>query len=306
MAQLPAYAVDGGRVPASMLRRELWASTGGSNGIVGIHDLKVTQLPTPGAGVAIARGGAIATTRVSGANEQESYILAQDSGVTLPITATGASGRTEYVIARIDDWHFTGNPAPADPLNAIYWAFSTVSTLSGITYPYVPLAKLTIPASTSTITTAMITDLRNVANPRKSRQLFAYDLGPTDTLATQESWPDVGGFDVVVPEWATQAHVVATFSQVLIPAGSTRGGFLWANLKNGVGGPTVRYLAPGLPNAHRATFVAAGDMAVPEELRGTTVYSYTAGNVTAGAGGYLTIDGNSAVVLDIEFHETPV
>lgn len=302
MALLPAYAVNEGMVPAEMLRRALWASTRGESGVVTAHDLKVTALPTPGAGVRVAAGGAVCAMRTTGSNAQESYMLAQDATANVALDDEG----TFYLIARIDDWHFTGNPAPADPLNAIYWAFATVSTLSGITYPYVPLAKLTIPASTSTITNAMITDIRNVANPRKDRQLFAYDLGPTDTLATQESWPDVGGFDVYIPEWATQAHIIATFSQVLIPAGSTRTGFLWANLKNGVGGPTVRYLAPGLPNAHRSSYVAVGDMVVPPELRGTNVYSYTVGNVTGGTGGFLTIDGNSAVSFDIEFHETPV
>lgn len=304
MAQLPAFAVDGGRVPAAMLRRELWATTSGSNGIVGIHDFKVTPLPTPGAGVSISRGGAIATTRVTGPNAQESYLMAQDSGVTLSIPPV-SNARTLHVIARIDDWHFTGNPAPDNPLDAVYWAFSLVTTLSGITYPYVPLARLDIPAGSSTITDAMITDLREVANPRRLRYLRTFDLGPGDTLTTREVWPDSATQTIFIPEWATQAHVRTEFVSVRVPANSTRTGFLWGQL--GIWqGRTVRFGAPGVPVESRHTYVAAGDVEVRASIRNQDVRITSWGEPHGGSGGYLVLDGNSAVVFDVEFHETPV
>ena len=310
MAQLPAFAVDGGSVPAAMARRASYALSGGANGVVALGDLKVTALPTPGAGVRVLAGGALARARTTGANQFESYVLAQDSESTLNIQATGASARTDYIIARVTDWHFTGGEAPADPANALYWEFDVVSTLSGIPEPHVPLARIDIPANTSVIMSGMITDLRTVAIPRRERRLLAYDLslGERDTLDANESWPDIGdGFDITVPEWATHANIAVTFAQVLVPAGSTRVGHINARLRvNGIDveSRTTKFVSSAPASDTRQTYVAAGDVTIPAGMRGETGIIYTRGSIQSGSGGYLTLDSGSSVSIDIEFSES--
>ena len=311
MAQLPAFAVDGGTVPASMARRMTHAVSSGANGIVGVSDFKVTALPTAGSGVRIARGGALCRARTTGANQYETYVIAQDSTFNLTVPATGGSARTDYVIARVKDWHFTGDDAPANPTTALYWEFALVNSLSGITTPYVPLAKLTIPANTSAITNGMITDVREVAIPRRERWLYAYDLstGQEDTLSANESWPDIGGFTVTVPEWATAANIVVTFAQIRVPAGSTRTGHLNARLRvNGIDveSRTTKYNASAPTADTRQTFIAAGDVAIPAGMRGQTGMIYSRGTIQSGSGGYIVLDSGSAVAIDIEFFEQAI
>src|SRR5690606_8349644 len=109
MALLPAYAVDGGTLPAEMLRMVAYNLSGGANGIAQPGDLRVTPLPTPGGGVMIAPGGALMRTRFAGASAQQTYAAMNDSSEMLTIPATDSGGsRTDYIILRIDDPDYTG------------------------------------------------------------------------------------------------------------------------------------------------------------------------------------------------------
>lgn len=312
MVQLPAYAVDGGMVPAAMARRATHALSSGANGVVGIHDLKVNALPTPGAGVQISRGSALAAMRTSGAHEMETYVISQDSTFNLDVPPTGGSARTDFIIARVMDWHFTGEEPPADPTTALYWEFARVGTLNGISYPFVPLARIAIPANRASIMGAMITDIREVAIPRRERHVFTYDLslGEEDQLGDPngEAWPDIGQHWFHIPEWAVRANVVITFAQVRVPAGSTRVGHMNArirtdNMDADVYTRTTKYEAGNPPNSMRQTYVAAGPINIPAQMRGRDAYVYTRGNWQSGSGSYLSLDSGSAVVIDIEFME---
>lgn len=316
MAQLPAFAVNEGRVPAEMLRRELWATSKGVSGIVTARDLKVTALPTPGPAVRVAAGGAICATRTTGAHAQESYMLAQDSVATVPVSATG----TFYLIARIDDWHFTGNPAPDDKANALYWSFATVSTLDGINYPYVPLARITRGSATN-ITNAMIRDLRVVVAPRKDRTLFAYNLtqadGPQHLISqTPQYWPDLPALDdwtVYVPEWAHSAQIVAAVNGVRCVPDSEKWGVIYVRLGSaegwGQGNVETQHQRWDLGGSAtgREHWEIADDVLVPEALRGTTqrlrIIASRRDNLS-GSGPFL--DSSSSIKYDIEFHERAI
>lgn len=300
MAQLPAYAVNEGKVPAEMLRRALWASTRGESGVVTARDLKVTALPTPGPQVRVAAGGAICAMRTTGANAQEAYMLAQDSTINVPIADTG----TFYLIARIDDWHFTGNPAPVDKANALYWGFATVATLDGITYPYVPLARIERGSNTN-ITNAMITDLRKVANPRREVRVLAEPYGGAQKdIGYQTGYEDVETAFIDIPEWATHAEISATFSGIALRTGSAIG---WAS-------PSLAGQAVGLQTRvdenfsgdwHRFTVVGGGPITIPEASRGTQALFRWRMKQDSGAGRF-RVDSGSTFLAVIEFVEKAV
>lgn len=307
MALLPAYAIDGGRVPASMLRMVAWVATGGASGIVTPTDLKVTALTTPGGAVSIAPGGAIIPTRFGNSTKQQSYAVANDQAFNVSIPAAGASGRTDYVILRISDPQYAGQ-APANPEEALYCEVVTVSSLP-TSYPYVPLAKIVLPSNTATITNAMITDLRKVAVPRRSRHLFAYNLtgADQDVLAGTETWPDLVHY-VDIPEWAVKAHIVATFAQITVPTGTNQQGWLSARLSGGgmgISTAPTRFDGSAPASRTRQTYVTADDIDIPPQMRGYANGELrTRAQVTAGTGtGALKFDAGSAVIIDIEFYE---
>ena len=314
MALTPAYAVDGGRVPAQMLRMMAWAATGGGNGIVRPGDLKVTALATPGGSVNIGAGGALAVTRYSGASGAQTYAAYNDATAALAIPATGSgAGRTDYIILRVDDWHFDGSQAPADPLAALYCSFQRVSALP-TTYPYVPLAKITIPASTGTITNAMITDLRVMARPRRQRVLLATPTiaSGTETLSStsREYFPNQGGQKLVdIPDWATRVAIRADWIQVVMAAGNVQGavwvGFGdWDGTKFEVETQTFGFDNVQAANASRATVTAADELVIPAKYRGrsnVTFQMWARRNGTGNVG--LKIDQWSGACLDLEFKE---
>lgn len=300
MAQLPAYAVEGGLVPASMARRVVYATSSGANGVVSVDDLRVTQLPTPGAGVQISRGAALCAQRLTGANEYESYAIAQDSSTNLTISTTG----THYVIARVTDWHFTGDPAPANPQTAQYWEFTTVSTLAGITHPYVPLAQLVIPVGTTAITDAMITDLREVAIPRRHREThIAYVANPHDlTSSSFIDWPSDGTINIDIPEWAGHMIVRADVLESLLRDANTDGRMVlmvgWQPSYTG----ERRFDEVWAGSTSREDHTVISEFNIPPAYRGTTKPLRIRARRNAGTG-YLRADAYTQVVYDIEFLE---
>ena len=307
MTLLPAFAIDGGRVPASMLRQVAWVATSGAGGVVQPRDFKVTALTTPAAFVNIGPGGAVIPTRYINSTSQQSYVVANDWTYSIDVPPAGASSRRVYVILRINDPQYAGQ-VPADPETATYCEVVTVSSLP-TSYPFIALARIDIPANTAAITNAMITDLRNVANPRKIRTVTPYNLTGADVdplnASTDEVWPSTGGIDVDIPEWATYANVVVTWAQAKVPAGCTQYGVLYGRFDTGnmvkdTGSVGFRAEAP--PNMTRETYVMGGRPSIPEAMRGRTGKFYPRANPNGGTG-RLEMDANSSLVVDIEFIE---
>lgn len=313
----PAFAVDGGSGPASMFRTQLYAATGGANGVITGTDLQVTALDVPSAAVNVSPGGALMVSRYSTTSSTQTYAAVNDATVPISIPSTGSgAGRTDYLILKIDDWHFDPSVSqPSDPVNATYCSLERVSSLNGLTYPYVALAQITIPASTTTITQAMITDLRQVANPRKERVLrvcgttWSTQEQLTSTAANGQAWPNAGGEqDVFIPSWATNVKIVATWAGVRLPAGNCQAR-VWVSFGpwNGTtwGTNSQDY---GIDNVSsqsdtRTTIVAADSMPIPKNLRGTTTHFQLWGKLYGKVGPIC--DGWSGVTLDLEFEELP-
>ena len=315
MALLPAFAVDGGRGPASMFRGMLWASTSGATGVVQAGDLRVTPLSTPGTAVNVGPGGALAASRYTGASRAETYGVVNDATipVAIPPTSSGA-GRTDYIILKVDDWHFSGSPQPDDPLGAAYCSFERVTSLTGINYPYVPLAKITIPASTGTITSSMITDLREVALPRTQRVLrpnaLIWSEEETLTSKTGEYFPNAGGAQTVpIPSWATRVKIRADWFMVRVPKGAVDGR-IWVGFGdwNGTrwGAPDTQSQEFAFNNADtggdcRQSWAVVDDLYIPANLRGRDVHFQMWGKVFSTV--RPVIDGISGSSLDLLFEE---
>lgn len=237
MALDPVPFVIGGDAEhgPSVFRQLAYLATNGNEGVVGPGDLKVTALSVPGAGVQVAAGGASILNRVS---SQEAYTARNPNADTtsVKIAATGSSGGRSYlVILRVDNPYIDGNAqAPADPVKGPYDYFDVIAGVpAGTTrlqdiaqyagVSAITLARIDLPASTGTVTNAMITDLRVLANPHETTIVSA-NLGTvsgTMNTVNDQAFPPYQP-TIEVPRWATHARIDLVISQ-LSAAGNSNG-----------------------------------------------------------------------------------
>lgn len=192
-----------------------YAATGGAEGVVLPGDLKVTPLDVPGAGVKVAAGGALVRNRAQGGGAETFVTRVAAPGDFTGLAGTGSSGgRSDLIISEVvetaADGRFhrievvSGVPAATTRLQDIaQYAGRSAETLARIDYP----------ASTSTITAAMIVDLRRVADPRSDEQIDSFQTAASTLTATtgRQTWP-APTFDVDVPDWATHVIIKATIA----------------------------------------------------------------------------------------------
>lgn len=301
MAFLPVGFIDGETVNAETLRRAFWIANQGATGVAQPDDLKVTQLSVPGAGVLIAPGGAVVTTAFQNAPTIQSYTLANDATVQLniPGNSTG-SNITYYIIARVSDPQYAGEPAATNYLPII----EAVTSLP-VAKPYLLMATAVMRANTATITDADITDKRKLARARKVRNVVMKFPGVDKVMSTASyiTWPlDDGVVYVDVPIWARTLKVIVTISGIETTASSAA---------PAVGGITTSFAGAVHPqngivvatSNGRQTFTGAWQYAVGSSLRGQNVVRLDIKARRTSAGGNFVADYQSTIVVDYEFSE---
>lgn len=284
----------------------------GNEGITEGTDLKVTQLSTPGTSVQVGDGSAVIRGR---ADPFQGHYSAYNIGAAMvPIASTGASPRTDLVVLRVLDPEYEGG---LDPATDQVCFFDVVSGVSSTTvnvpggYSAIPLARITIPASTSVITDSMITDLRRIANPRKERHLLPiYYPGPlTEISGTSETWqsfPSTATLPVTVPTWAAKVRIKWDVAGIRLVDGSvfgsvsfqfgTKEAAQWVSIDDNQGTPP-----------RRTTIVMADTLSLTDTLgaamRGTTVTLRSRMRTRTANNGKIGVDGATTFVADVEFEE---
>jgi hypothetical protein len=164
------------RVSAQAARLLAYMATDGQQGVLGATHLRVGQLLTPGAQVQVMPGAfAIRHTGVGGAFE--SYVGKFETAETLALSPTGASSRTDLVIARVENPHAVGTGTwayPADPVAGPYWYMRAIEGVTpanipdvktwNATWSAIPLARITRPPNTGIVQDSHITDLRSLVD----------------------------------------------------------------------------------------------------------------------------------------------
>lgn len=286
------WAVTGPEHDARMARELAWIATGGQTGIVGPESLEVVAQNTPNNTVRIMPGGfSIAATSQSAnigytSAPWQSYMRAVYQPITVEIDATGSSGgRTDVVGIVVDDPEFEGTSP--DPDAHQYWRPHVVRNagnnatrpehFASLGRPFLPLAQVRIPSSTATITNSMITDIRFLAVSRSHTVPFAVDANPDgdhiEIGPSQSTWLSFGETTgVQVPQWATQATVSATVTQVIPLSGSSMGRFRFRI--EGANTPFSTVQTTFLENANqwnRFDLHAAGVIPLHPSTQGTTI-----------------------------------
>lgn len=310
------WFIGGGAEHSPAIARQLaYAATNGATGINAPGDLRVTALPTPGSSVRIMPGGAVMLNLYPGGGQQ-SYTCRNPSATDIAVPATGSSGgATRYVILRVDDPEF-GGQAPSNVKNGPYVRAAVVSSITNLAYPFIPLARITQPANTATITQAMIRDLRELANPRTARvQRMARGVGNVDLRTQLPNFQDWPGFvpEIEVPSWATRVQASVNIFGVGVYDAGTLGD--WELVIGWAPGPvlisdlsTYDFNQFGTAsNPMRAPAMGLIlDRPVPETMRGTTqTIRARAGRSLASGNGYLRADHQTQTWFDIWFLEDP-
>lgn len=303
---VPWFIGGGAEHSPAVARMLAYAATNGATGVISPGDLKVTALPTPGAAVRIMPGGAAMLSRYPGASNQ-SYTPRNPTATDVDVTATGSGGgATKYLIVRVDDPEF-GGQVPADRKNGPYVRPAWVTSITNLAYPFVPLVKLVQPANTATITNAMLTDIRELANPRTLREVVSSSGGVAAlTSTTGQVWPPYSPV-VEVPEWATHAQVLIHLSGFHQDK-SLAEGQLAVRMGDTPLGGALRLDYDGVTDGVRHTTMVTGGAALPANVRGTPQQFrlWSARLNTATRPGLFRSDASTHMAVDVQFSEKVV
>ena len=327
-----AWAIDGALLGSSLARRAEYAAVGGAQGVVQKNDLKVTQLAVPGIGILIGAGVGLVKNEYQ-TTPNETYVVSNPSTHTVPaieMPAASSSARSFIVAVVVGDPDFsqTGHPwmGSDDPPVGEEQSFEYVrptliqvpagTTELDVNYPALPLARIDIPANTTTIINSYITDLRHLARPQQSQEIFVSPSGTWTNASPRyipagnqyADWgPQEYAPQVKVPDWATRAIVVASVNGARL-ADST------ANVAGGVrtqlgtvSGPAIEFDIPtNSAGAIRMNLQTAGKYDV-SGIAGTTVNLRVEGYEDTPASPSnakrLALQKGSQLIFDVRFFE---
>lgn len=328
--EMDSWAVTGAQSSARIARLMHQSGTASGNGVVDVGHLQVLPLEVPGGGVRILAGGATVLGK-----EQEfqgSYFAYNVGTDTVSISPTGSGGgRSDLLVLRVEDPNIDGTPWSHDVTSDPVYYFRVIEGVSSSATEAPPgmtaiaLARIDIPSSTGTITSGMIQDVRQSANPKSQRILRVqrggtltggeWDEAGNITAPDFERWPQ-HDWTVTIPEWATQVQVLADWTNVflkpLTPAGGNDAiGQLFVGLVGGPDGPlytensAYNFNQFSATNGYRCSAANKDQISIPPEWRGLTVSvrMYVMGN--AGQAGRLVADNWANFSCDMEFLEIP-
>lgn len=314
---------------SEVARTVAYAATNGATGVAGSSDFKVQAQGTPNGTVQVLPGVAVSESNYSG-HKGQSYIMRNASSTNVTITpTTSTGGRTDAVIVRVDDIGLVGTM----PENVNTYDYTKLEVIQGVSaglkykselnlnYPFVLLAKITIPASTATITNAMITDLREVVNAREKTitlthaQIIAdgfHDLTATNAFPVGEYFPDYGGTAgadiaewVRIPEWATSMTIRAEWLGVCLEKLSGNGQ-VWVTYdlvaQNNPANKTQYFQWSSEDTRQRQNWICMDTRNIPLAYRGKDVAFALRARKDSTAG-RVWMDARSGTTLTITFKE---
>jgi hypothetical protein len=282
------------------------------SGIVNVGDMKVLQLSVAGDGVRISAGGAVLENRYV-TNSGQAYVVEATSEEILDAdnNFTGIIGQgstqSHLICVTIGDPNYSvaGHPwltttdqdaIAADPELGLDFQYVRAWVIKNVpagtvrvedlpsppTFPCYALARIDVPASSGSITSGMIVDLRQVVNKRELTVQNSVAVSTPDTLSVgtayvYETWPDNSEFSVYIPKWATKVYINAFIngftqgsdssvdSAMRVALRKADGTFVIANQQS------VYYADPAyLPKGTDKVVVISGPIAIPAAQRGTT------------------------------------
>ena len=324
------WFTDGGAHHSGATARLLsHAAFGGQEGIVSPRDLQVAATASASSRVRVFPGACAITNRAANV-KYEAYaarLPTTDEVEIAPTTASG--GRSDLIVVRVENPYLDGEDWPLPPTeeDAEVGPYVFTRVIPGVPanttnvaslnlgYSALALARIDLPPSTTTITQAMVKDLRKMTNVLRG----VPEVGAAETPATVQkqpvgtwgNWPATFGPQIEIPAWAT--HVVAKVKVLGASFGRGSGGGSnpAANVRIALGsllGATTFFNVQIEQWTDRTTIGAAMPrLAIPVAMRGTTQTLRLQANAHAGSwnGDQVWTDSGSMVEYDVDFIALP-
>lgn len=328
------WFIDGPDHDAATARQVAYQATGGKSGIAGPNDLKVRQTSTPGTSVEVLPGSYVVVNRNA---KYQSYSGRNLSSELVEVPASGTSSKTWYLGVEILDPEYpgNGNVVEGEEDEFEYVHFVLRSSLTENTKTWYPLAKISVPANTATITNSMIKDLRELSNPRRETVTFSRPRIADDSDAGVylnalmsnggEYFPGGGAspntFQVEIPEWATRMNIRADWISVGYVGDSNPYGWYevqfgdeyrahtWPNKRQWeYRTQNFRFNSPGKSaDGMRMNWPLADSVPIASKLRGKTItFAFIAGLSTSTYKNKVFTDAGSGVTMEITFAEKAI
>lgn len=325
--ELTPFFIAGPDHSAAVARTVAYNACGGNQGFAGSRDFHLTQTPTPSENVQILGG---AYTILNTNDDYQAYTGRSTGAVEIPIPASGSTGsKTWYVGLQIDDpeYPFTEGPAEGEENLFEYVKFKVRSSNSGENgKPWLPIAKIVVPANEATIRNSYITSLRYLANPREKNIIIPNPIVTGDTgieLNSRSAFPDgewfpnVGGNDdngrytLDVPEWATKAQVRCEWLGIYYKS-NPGAGMCWVSFGPEGGSNSPKWYTQGFgwnsgDGITVTNWIVADEINVRSEWRGDTLSFYPRANKTTDSSypGEVGLSPRSGMNFEIRFLEEP-
>ena len=316
------WAIGGGsEIDAEIGRLIAWKALNGQEGIFTAGDLHVDPLVVPGASIRVSPGACGILNRALGARS-EAYIGRLPSEDVIGINPTGGgSGRSDLVIARVENPYISGEPwaAPSDVAHGPYIFTRVIENVAptvksvhslNLGYSAITLARVDIPPSTGTIIASYVKDLRTLVNQGTGGTQPPVDGGDGDdggpvvvcpggtgddgdnddgdklpvTQTTLVAWPFTAAINVDIPVWANFADIDIEIQNVQVRSGS-----LFGFLRMILGGLALseQPFAANWPGATCRQHIPLhyANTPIPAAIRGTTQAWHLEARMLAAIGG---------------------
>ncbi|MGW3118553.1 hypothetical protein ACWDBW_15685 [Streptomyces sp. NPDC001107] len=303
----PPMMVRGGRHSARAMRLMIRDLARGRQGIAEAGDLKVRPLEAPGPGVRVGDGSAL----IHGVRPwQGAYTQSNIGDAVVDVPPTGPFARTDLLVLRVEDPEYEGERDPRTEdigyFHLVQGVDQDANLLCGMTA--IPLARITLPRHTATVTADMITDLRRLANPRTERTLHTVHPEDNEKVAAPHgrwaNWPKEAAWQVDIPSWATKATIVVTLSGLRAEAGN-----IYAELRTRLGehNSVATVVDDDGTTTRRSSVTLADTLTLPPAYRGTRQHlGVQINQIDKYGDGDLTVAKGTTVTADIAFTESPV
>lgn len=292
-----SFIDDGPWLDAGLWRVQAYMAGGRYEGVASADSMQVVPLDVPGNGVKILAGAAMVLNRYQ-SSPTEAYPVVNIGEELLgpsDMPAQATNDRSHLVCVTVGDPNFSqvGHPwmpavVPAGEAETFeYVRFFVVQNVPAGTkrfgdlnlhYPAYALARIDIPANTTTVTAARIVDLREIPFPRTTERIehisgpeTANPLnGQGGTPGDYENFPQTVKFTLDIPVWASHAYLTGFVEGLrLSKAGSGK-----MRIQMGAIGTTnVTNIdePPPAGASDRKSYNLGGEIPIPKEYRGTSV-----------------------------------
>ncbi|RSS97264.1 hypothetical protein EF903_01715 [Streptomyces sp. WAC05292] len=315
---VPWFTEGGAEHSSEVARLLAYSAFGGAEGIVGAGDLQVRALSSPAAAIRVTTGACAILNRAPGASYQ-AYAGRMPTSDQVSIAATGVSARSDLIIARIENPYAAGEPwaNPSNPKVGPYIYTRVISNVPKTTTSVrqvrpndsaITLARIDIPANTSSITQAMIKDLREMGRPRRDRRLYTASPSGDENWGgnggSWVKWPPSARWSVEVPSWATKARIVMNVAGTQVLNGGIWCASAW-QLGSSIQGQSVQIDTGASDRSERIHMISADTRALPSSYRGTVQELSALIWLESSEPGVLQADVATTAIADVEWVEDP-